>query len=271
MSNNITICTTKTQTILPDPYIKIDVFERKADYLLNTHTHKSFYHLNYIVEGEIELIINDSNMKIYKNQFFVIPPNTPHKIIAENGYRQIGMDIADKNDKRNLKQMIDSVFGKPVKTVRVKPPVIGFEEYTELLKNPLPLNIANAIHIYERVILDAIGIAAGSQNTISKQLTEIINANNPFTLTLSDICRITNYSKTQIERMANKELGCGVNAYLNNIKINEICTLLQSTDLSMSEISQRVGLYDASHLNTFFKRHMGQTPGTFRRDFRNTF
>lgn len=264
---NIDVC---INSLLPAPYNKIHIFNRSSNYSLAVHSHEKIWHLNYIMSGSIELYLGDKMINVCKNHFFVVPAGVPHKIVSKNGYCQIGVDICEKHEERNIFRMISAYFSSNPVELNVTPPAKSFDALKELAENPLPLNISKFLNIYEGIILDAISIMASDKKTISAKLTQIINNNNPFTLTLHDICKITSYSKTQIERMAKKELGCGITSYLNNIKINEICSLLQSTELSMTEIACRVGLYDASHLITFFKRYMGITPGLYRKNHNQT-
>lgn len=47
--------------------------------------------------------------------------------------------------------------------------------------------------------------------------------------------------------------------------ILEIKVLLQSTDLSIQEISDRLGFPDQSYLGRYFKRHEGVSPGDYRK------
>jgi len=54
--------------------------------------------------------------------------------------------------------------------------------------------------------------------------------------------------------------------YFNKIKLERICNLLKTTDLNLKEIAEKLEFYDTSHLNTFFKKRMGITPGKYRKD-----
>ena len=249
---------------LPEPYLKIHILTREKNYIMDFHTHEKLWHLNYITEGSMDLYMGDKHITVHKNQLVIFPPQIPHKIVSEEGYQQIGVDVSVEDDDRNISRMLSAYFTTYPLAINVAPLSINMEKGVELLRNPTPLNITTFINQFEKTILEALDVMASNKNTISSRLTQIIQDNNPFTLTLSDICRITNYSKTQIERLAVKELGCGISAYLNNIRLNKICSLLQSSDYTMAQIAEMTGLYDASHLTTFFKKHMGITPGKFR-------
>ena len=249
---------------LPKPYTKIHIFTREKNHIMNFHSHERWWHINYITSGSMDLYMGDKHISVHKNQLVIFPPDIPHKIVSEQGYSQIGVDISTEEDDRNISMMLSAYFTTYPLAINVAPMGMNIEKVAELLKNPTPLNITNFINCFEKTIIDALNIMASDKNTISSKLTQIIQENDPYTLTLSDICRITNYSKTQIERLAAKELGSGISTYLNNIRLNKICSLLQSSDYTISRIAEMTGLYDASHLTTFFKKHMGITPGKFR-------
>lgn len=268
MLRDIAYASTGVQNKLPEPYVVIHAFERAPGYELESHNHEEEWHMNFVLDGGLELVTGDERIAVYKNQLFIVPSGLEHKIVSHKGYKQVGVNIICKEDDRRIGQLAQTYFSQGISVIGVNSPFESFDKAVELLKNPLPLNIARMTNLIERLILDAIEAKAREDKSFSIQLSRIISENNPFTLTLKDICQLTNYSKTQVERLAKRELKCGITEYLNNIKVNTICVLLQETDLNTSEIAERVGLYDASHLNTFFKRHIGTTPGEYRRNLR---
>ena len=52
--------------------------------------------------------------------------------------------------------------------------------------------------------------------------------------------------------------------YLQNLRMNEARELLQRSNLSIGEISFRVGYLDAGHFTSLFKRFNKSTPRQFR-------
>lgn len=65
--------------------------------------------------------------------------------------------------------------------------------------------------------------------------------------------------------MFKKFTGEGFNAYVNSLKINEALELIESTSLSMEEISAKVGYKDTKTFYAQFKKLTGSTPGAFRK------
>ncbi len=268
MLRDTAFTSTGTQPLLPSPYVTIHAFERGPGYVLEKHTHTDIWHLNFVMDGSVTVDIGEEQFTIYKNQIFIVPSGLPHKLFSAKGYKQVGADMICKEDTRGIAQLLQTHFGQAFTVVGVNSPFESFDQAIELLRVPIPLHIARISILMEQVILDALEQKITEEQHFSVRLSQIISENNPYSLTLKDVCRLTNYSKTHVERLAKKELHCGITEYLNRIKLDHICVLLRETDLNVTEIAERVGLYDASHLITFFKRHMGTTPGAYRRSSR---
>lgn len=52
--------------------------------------------------------------------------------------------------------------------------------------------------------------------------------------------------------------------YVTNLRIEKATTLLQTTDMSLTEISEAVGFNDYFYFIKKFKKETGITPGAFR-------
>lgn len=61
----------------------------------------------------------------------------------------------------------------------------------------------------------------------------------------------------------------GFSEYLNKTRINKACELLASSELSISEISAKVGYADHSYFTKVFKKHIGISPSQYRRQSRS--
>ena len=64
--------------------------------------------------------------------------------------------------------------------------------------------------------------------------------------------------------MFKKYEGISPKQYLIQLKVAKIKELLTTTDMSISEIADQVGIENKSQLSTFFKKHEGIKPSDFR-------
>ena len=96
-------------------------------------------------------------------------------------------------------------------------------------------------------------------------LVEIQNPNN-FNRSPSDFISEISYSYSYIAKEFKKHLGCSIVTYLTTVKLNYARELLLHTDISMLEISSRLGFSSLSHFNHIFKRAYGKTPKEVRKN-----
>lgn len=75
-------------------------------------------------------------------------------------------------------------------------------------------------------------------------------------------------SVNYLRNIFKESTGDSLSNYINDQKIALICDLLRSTDLSLAEISDKLGFSTKNYFYTFFKKHIGITPGDYRKKMR---
>ena len=61
--------------------------------------------------------------------------------------------------------------------------------------------------------------------------------------------------------------GDSLSNYITGKKLDLICELLLNTDMSLNDISDKLGFSTKNYFFTFFKKHKGMTPGEFRKNY----
>ncbi|MBU2906830.1 MULTISPECIES: AraC family transcriptional regulator [Arenibacter] len=80
---------------------------------------------------------------------------------------------------------------------------------------------------------------------------------------LADFCHLnTDY----FSRVFNENFGMRPNKYIQSKRIERAQLLLLSTNNSLKQIAEKVGLENLSYFNRIFKSHTGKTPGVFREE-----
>tara|TARA_R110000796_G_scaffold22518_1_gene65188 strand:+ start:7000 stop:7869 length:870 start_codon:yes stop_codon:yes gene_type:complete len=80
---------------------------------------------------------------------------------------------------------------------------------------------------------------------------------------LADFCHLnTDY----FSRVFNESFGMRPNKYIQSKRIERAQLLLLSTNNSLKQIAEKVGLENLSYFNRIFKGHTGVTPGIFREE-----
>ncbi len=83
-------------------------------------------------------------------------------------------------------------------------------------------------------------------------------------ITLDEIAKHLGMSRSAFCSFFKKVSGQSFINYLNDIRLQKAMDLLQSTSLSVSEISARVGFGDVPYFNRSFRKRFGQSPQKFR-------
>ena len=84
-------------------------------------------------------------------------------------------------------------------------------------------------------------------------------------LTVEEISKATNISKSVLYRNFSYHHGMTVSEYINLKRVEEAVGLLIKTDLSIDEIARKVGFSSAAYFVSVFKRLKGSTPLQFRK------
>jgi LacI family transcriptional regulator len=75
-------------------------------------------------------------------------------------------------------------------------------------------------------------------------------------------------SRRNLERRFRSFLGRSPHEEIVRCRIERVRELLQTTDLPLKTIAQRIGVAHAEHVNVMFRNLTGQPPGAYRRQFR---
>ena len=84
-------------------------------------------------------------------------------------------------------------------------------------------------------------------------------------LSVKSISKNVNISKSVLYKKFHQNFKCTVAQYINIKRVEKSTELLLKTDLSMEEISQRVGFTSASYYSRIFKKIKGTTPLKYKR------
>jgi AraC-like DNA-binding protein len=83
-------------------------------------------------------------------------------------------------------------------------------------------------------------------------------------LNLNRIARKLGVPTRQVSTAVNRQLGVSVSQFINNLRIDEACRLLQSTDLPVTRVMLQSGFITKSNFNREFSRRLGQSPSSWR-------
>lgn len=86
----------------------------------------------------------------------------------------------------------------------------------------------------------------------------------------SDLASLVGYTEYYLTEKFKKETGMSVSSYIRRARIERAKMLLESTDQSVSEISEQLAFNTVNYFIQSFHDHMGCSPAQYRKDFRKT-
>ncbi len=117
----------------------------------------------------------------------------------------------------------------------------------------------------------AYGLPAPQSAEASMQrIIECMQRDHASRLSITKLARECKMSRFSFSRLFRKTFGCSCREYLMRLRIETACTLLQSSDASVTGVAASAGFTDASYFARMFRRQMGASPTEYAASARVT-
>lgn len=276
------------------------VFVNRSDELeeFNGVIHKhDFIEVAYVISGKGLHIVGDKKFTTSKGDLFILNYDIAHGFFAEPGggpqpvvYNCIFMpnfldaslfgsmyfqDIFSsflfksffpeeymKNPDLSLKgteyQDIGDLFHKM------------YEEYKNRNKGYLEIIRAYLIELLVKVfrLLDnreKSNISPQNQRLV-REAVNYLKKNFNTDIRLEELAMQSFISKNYFSRLFKEVTGINFSDYIQNLRVDEACSLLKNTDMKVIDIAHRAGFKDMKFFYEVFKKLTGKTPGEFRKN-----
>jgi AraC-like DNA-binding protein len=169
--------------------------------------------------------------------------------------------ILELNPNRNLENNNPKVYDN-------RPTLMDFEKKNEELSPSEFLETHAILEILlSRFIKNTNTTSA--KNNVKKEFGMVlnyINENLHENLTVKQLADFCHLNTDYFSRVFNENFGMRPNKYIQSKRIERAQLLLLSTNNSLKQIAEKVGLENLSYFNRIFKSHTGITPGVFREE-----
>lgn len=246
------------------------------------HQHEEIQ-LCYIVNGEGTLIIGDSINEYKKGDIIVIGGNQPHVFKSDvssvkNSF-MISLFFTSKSFGDNFFELDDfkelnTFFNNSKRSFKLKENKEKLEKL--FLKLPKSRDLDRFIVFIKimDVIIDS-DVESLSSFVYSKNYTDnegkrmrdimdytLSNFNKK--IELEEIAEVANMTSNAFCRYFKQRTNKTYFSFLNELRVEKACKLLQNKDYLITEISERSGFKNISNFNRKFKELKGITPSSYR-------
>ncbi|MBQ8815816.1 MAG: PocR ligand-binding domain-containing protein [Lachnospiraceae bacterium] len=102
-----------------------------------------------------------------------------------------------------------------------------------------------------------------------KSAVDYIDQNITENLSISTLCKVSHTSKNTLYKIFRETFDCTINEYITSIRVNKAKYLLETTSKTIQEIGELVGAEDPAHFCRLFKKNVGLSPNSYRKDVRS--
>lgn len=244
---------------------------------INEHSHH-FTELFYVLQGQGTFIIDNESFEVQENDLVIINPNVQH-IEAQRKdetfeYIALGMDglvftnqeyvnSAQKYTLLNYdnyrKEILTYLFAILDEMKRKD------SNYEFVCQNLLEVFVVNLIRRANKYLS---AFAAKRTNKECNFIKEYIDQHYSEELSLESLAELTYINKFYLAHAFKKTIGISPINYMIQKRIDEAKELLETTNYSISRISDIVGFSSQSYFSQVFQKNMQMSPNQYRKSKR---
>ncbi len=248
------------------------VYETKKQ-VFNGWQSLSYYRLLFVLEGEGILHTQSGEYKLFENDVFFCLPSTPYALQSVDNFRYAYIGYLGERANATAEKFKINVtncvfhgfpFLKEIWKKSVDLPIELSKLYAEGLFSCTLAAIAA-----QTLCFDNVKAQPQTAAIIKKYIDE--NFSNP-ELSLEIMAKELSYSAKYISALFKKEFKMTFKAYLNTLRLNNACALMDKGFTSVTNVASLCGFFDPLYFSKLFKANMRQTPSEYiaiKNAFRN--
>lgn len=251
----------------------VSISKYGSDWASTPHTH-NFTEIFYVLRGKGRFMVDGHTFNVKENDFVVVNPSVEHTEYSVDStpleYAVVGIDGTTFSQDKSENSKSYKVYNYP--SYREE-----FLFYLKMIvretKSNEPYNQEICNNIFELLIITMIRkgdfiISSPTKQSHNKECGKIkryIDSNFHQSITLDDLVGVTHLNKFYLVHSFKKNYGTSPINYLIEKRIAESRHLLESTNNSVSVISNAVGFSSPAYFSQIFKKTTGISPMDYRR------
>lgn len=264
----------------------VHYFEYDCDYVFKGEQH-DFWELLFVDAGAVEVTAEDRKLVLEKGDIIFHQPNEFHALraIGKNAPNLIVISFdcdsphmemflekviqANETEIHTLGRLVDearNAFCLPLTNPlrhRYDAPFGSeqiFKLHLELLLISLYRHLANApTAISDSTVPSGNGVHIRLMGQVTAYLQERVYQS----LTVADICRDNNISKSLLQQIFHEQKGCGVIEYFNRMKIDTAKRLIRENQYTYSQIASMLNYSSYQYFSLQFRKFARMSPSEY--------
>ncbi|PKA97408.1 AraC-like DNA-binding protein [Flavobacteriaceae bacterium MAR_2009_75] len=228
----------------------------------------------YCIEGSGSVQFDGTKFQLNPNTYCIIPIKTVHSYYASKAepwsiyWMHFRGELCDSLYQRHCESKSE------VKNVHFESERISqFNQIFDMLNSEYGSNHLEFANILGLKFLSSFiytevdqTLNTRNHNNIVDSIKIFLNENLDKSFKADEIAEKFNYSSSYLFNLFKKRTGYSLIHFFNLKKIQKGCEYLKYTDLSIKEISFKLGFHDPLYFSRMFKKYMGVPPRKYRKE-----
>ena len=234
--------------------------ETNVNFSFPKHLHQCF-ELIIIKSGTMDVTVDDKCFTMNKNDAILIFPNQIHSLsstVSEHILFIFSPFIVNAYYKEISEQIpVNALF-------KLSPDII---QILSELDNNSPLIEKKGVLYYvcSMFAREAQYVPRSFKNEPVYELFSYVEKNYNNICTIQSAAAVLGYNYGYLSKLFKKTVGMTYNEYVNLVRLNNACYLMDTTNFTISESSYLSGYKSLHTFNRNFKAHYGKTPSEYRK------
>lgn len=264
----------------------VHYFEYDCDYVFKGEKH-DFWELLFVDAGAVEVTAGERKLVLEKGSLIFHQPNEFHALRATGKNAPNLIVVSFDCDSPHMDMFREKVIRASESEAQVLGRLVdeARNAFCLPLTNPLrhrydapfgseQIFRANLelllISLYRRVADEPSAISAnaaptgsGSHIRLMEQVTTYLQDRVYQSLTVADICRDNNISKSLLQQVFHEQKGCGVIEYFNRMKIDTAKRLIRENRYTYSQIASMLNYSSYQYFSLQFRKYARMSPSEY--------
>jgi YesN/AraC family two-component response regulator len=225
------------------------------------------FYLIYVVEGELLLDMANIKRSIGRGTAFIVPPKHMYKYSGNPSTSYLFAHFTGSYAEDFLKECgFDNL------------PIIIENEFSAEVQGKFLLMIDTFLHndqlstqkcacMLQEILISICESSLENSNNIQLK-TSLKHIHSFFTSKISVpyLASLENLSNSRYVTVFKKQMGKSPNEYIIDLRLQFAKSLLENTNMSIKQISERIGYPDQYFFSRLFKKYMGVSPQKYRKE-----
>jgi len=245
------------------------IFHKKDNLDFRLHAHNDL-EIVFMLRGQCHASCGNTTVLLQKGDVFIAFPNQPHQYENSKDVDAHLMIIP-------AKQYLAAYHHIVTKTVP-KSPMIPYKllkdtNFLPVLQNAIedfstaqdPVKQGYVLVLFGKLLtfLQLQEQTSGTEGTLRKIL-EYLNNHYTEALSRKALSMAVGYNESYLSHLFTETMRTSIPEYINTLRIDDACRLLQETNHTVSQISSQLGFTSIRNFNRVFLKRMGITPSQYR-------